>query len=146
MLFQRGLIRLLFATETFALGVNMPARSVIFSSLEKFDGKQLRRLNPGCHFSFTSPFYFTLGEYTQMAGRAGRRGLDVTGTVILLLNDPSKFPTQLDLEAMILGTPTQLRSQFKITYSMILHLHRTDGLSPCVSYICRSYTSIGCIK
>lgn len=61
-LFSRGLIKILFATETFAMGVNMPARTVVFNSTRKHDGRDFRDLLPG--------------EYTQMAGRAGRRGLD----------------------------------------------------------------------
>lgn len=61
-LFSRGLIKVLFATETFAMGVNMPARTVVFNSTRKHDGRDFRDLLPG--------------EYTQMAGRAGRRGLD----------------------------------------------------------------------
>ena len=68
-LFSRGLVKVLFATETFAMGVNMPARTVVFSGLRKHDGNGFRVLLPG--------------EYTQMAGRAGRRGLDATGTVVI---------------------------------------------------------------
>ncbi|KAF5396978.1 DSHCT domain protein [Paragonimus heterotremus] len=124
MLFQRGLVRLLFATETFAMGVNMPARCVLFSTLEKFDGRRHRPLNPG--------------EYTQMAGRAGRRGLDPSGTVIIMVEGIGRslvspvlgVPSEGTLSSIILGTPTRLASQFKITYSMILHLHRTNWLSP----------------
>ena len=63
--------QVLFATETFAMGVNAPAKAVAFSSLRKFDGKGFRMLLPG--------------EYTQMSGRAGRRGLDTTGTVVILV-------------------------------------------------------------
>ena len=70
MLFARGLVKVLFATETFAMGVNMPAKCVVFDSTRKHDGVQHRTLLPG--------------EYIQMAGRAGRRGLDATGTVIIL--------------------------------------------------------------
>jgi antiviral helicase SKI2 len=72
-LFSRGLVKVLFATETFAMGVNMPAKSVVFAGIRKHDGTSFRNLLPG--------------EYTQMAGRAGRRGLDTTGTVILLSGD-----------------------------------------------------------
>ena len=72
-LFARGLVKILFATETFAMGVNMPARCVVFSGIRKHDGKSFRDILPG--------------EYTQMAGRAGRRGLDATGTVIINAND-----------------------------------------------------------
>uniref|UniRef100_A0A8C2T3D3 SKI2 subunit of superkiller complex n=1 Tax=Coturnix japonica TaxID=93934 RepID=A0A8C2T3D3_COTJA len=70
MLFSQGLVKLLFATETFAMGVNMPARTVVFDSIRKHDGNNFRDLLPG--------------EYVQMSGRAGRRGLDRTGTVIIL--------------------------------------------------------------
>lgn len=79
-LFSRGLVKVLFATETFAMGVNMPAKSVVFSGIRKHDGHAFRNLLPG--------------EYTQMAGRAGRRGLDTTGTVIILSGDelPSVSP------------------------------------------------------
>ena len=61
MLFSRGLIKVLLATETFAVGVNMPARSVVFNGVRKNDGRSFRNLLPG--------------EYTQMSGRAGRRGI-----------------------------------------------------------------------
>ncbi|OLY81371.1 putative ATP-dependent RNA helicase [Smittium mucronatum] len=69
LLFANNFIKVLFATETFAMGVNMPAKSVVFTSIRKNDGKDFRELNSG--------------EYTQMSGRAGRRGLDKTGTVII---------------------------------------------------------------
>lgn len=69
-LFSRSLIRVLFATETFAMGVNMPARTVVFAATRKHDGSGFRSLTPG--------------EYTQMAGRAGRRGRDTSGTVIIV--------------------------------------------------------------
>ena len=70
LLFGRGLVKILFATETFAMGVNMPARTVLFDSIRKHDGKGMRDLIPS--------------EYIQMAGRAGRRGLDPFGTVVLV--------------------------------------------------------------
>lgn len=72
-LFARGLVKVLFATETFAMGVNMPAKSVVFSGIRKHDGRSFRDLLPG--------------EYTQMSGRAGRRGLDATGTVIIVADN-----------------------------------------------------------
>ena len=65
-------MQVLFATETFAMGVNAPAKAVAFASVRKFDGKNFRTLLPG--------------EYTQMSGRAGRRGLDTTGTVVILVS------------------------------------------------------------
>ncbi|MCP9257772.1 Helicase SKI2W [Dirofilaria immitis] len=114
LLFQKGLVKVLFATETFAMGVNMPARTVIFDSLQKHDGQQLRMLNPG--------------EYIQMAGRAGRRGLDATGTVIVLCKGPY-VPDYLDLVNCMQGKPTKLESRFRVTYSMLLNLLRVEHLS-----------------
>ena len=164
MLFQRGLVRILFATETFAMGVNMPARSVIFTTILKHDGSQRRQLTPGnahhcvafllplleshnvfscqmcwyddiCRIAKVSSnlfLFLLLGEYTQMAGRAGRRGLDVTGTVIIMANncDNSAMPTDLQLQQLLLGSATKLISRFKITYSMILYLHRGNLQTP----------------
>ncbi|XP_005389457.1 PREDICTED: helicase SKI2W [Chinchilla lanigera] len=112
MLFSRGLVKVLFATETFAMGVNMPARTVVFDSMRKHDGSTFRDLLPG--------------EYVQMAGRAGRRGLDPTGTVILLCK--GRVPEMADLHRMVMGKPSQLQSQFRLTYTMILNLLRVDAL------------------
>ncbi|XP_035879745.1 helicase SKI2W isoform X3 [Phyllostomus discolor] len=112
MLFSRGLVKVLFATETFAMGVNMPARTVVFDSMRKHDGSTFRDLLPG--------------EYVQMAGRAGRRGLDPTGTVILLCK--GRVPEMVDLHRMLTGKPSQLQSQFRLTYTMILNLLRVDAL------------------
>lgn len=99
---------MLFATETFAMGVNMPARTVVFDAVRKYDGSKFRALHPT--------------EYIQMAGRAGRRGHDTTGTVMLLCK--AEVPNFIDLQAMMCGEPQSLESQFKITYSMVLHLRR----------------------
>lgn len=66
-LFSEGLIKALFATETFAMGLNMPARTVLFTGMRKFDGSEYR--------------WLTSGEYIQMSGRAGRRGLDDKGKI-----------------------------------------------------------------
>ncbi|KAJ2746622.1 Antiviral helicase ski2 [Coemansia sp. BCRC 34301] len=112
LLFSRGLISCLFATETFAMGVNMPAKCVVFSSIKKHDGRSFRDLLPG--------------EYTQMAGRAGRRGLDETGVVII--NAASDVPDTVTLHTMLLGAATKLQSQFRLTYTMILNLLRAKQL------------------
>ncbi|KAI0095241.1 antiviral helicase [Irpex rosettiformis] len=112
LLFGRGLVKVLFATETFAMGVNMPTRCVVFSHIRKHDGRSFREILPG--------------EYTQMAGRAGRRGLDATGTVIIVANDG--LPEQTTLINMITGKPTRLQSQFRLTYNMILNLLRVEAL------------------
>ncbi|KAI9504694.1 NUC185 domain-containing protein [Coemansia spiralis] len=112
LLFARGMIFCLFATETFAMGVNMPAKCVVFSALRKHDGRSFRELLPG--------------EYTQMAGRAGRRGLDETGVVVI--NAAHEVPDTGTLHTMILGPATKLESQFRLTYTMILNLLRAKQL------------------
>lgn len=112
MLFCRGVIKVLFSTETFAMGVNAPAKTVAFHTVRKFDGKSFRQLLPG--------------EYTQMAGRAGRRGLDEVGIVIIICWD--EIPDESDLKGLITGKPTKLESQFRLTYTMILNLLRVEDL------------------
>lgn len=123
-LFSRNLIKVLFATETFAMGVNMPARAVVFNSIRKHDGNQFRILEPG--------------EYTQMAGRAGRRGLDSVGTVILCCFGEEPPPQQV-LKHMLTGSSTRLSSQFRLTYNMILNLLRVEEMSV-ESMIARSFS------
>ncbi|CAH0400451.1 unnamed protein product [Chilo suppressalis] len=113
MLFQTGYVKILFATETFAMGVNMPARTVVFGEITKFDGQERRTLAPA--------------EYIQMAGRAGRRGLDDTGTVIILCKD--EVPNLVTLKGMMMGIPQKLSSQFRLTYAMILSLLRAATVS-----------------
>lgn len=111
-LFSKTLIKVLFATETFAMGLNLPTRTVVFSELRKHDGNNFRNLLPG--------------EFTQMSGRAGRRGLDKFGTVIIMAyNQPL---TSLTFKEVTLGTPTKLVSQFRLTYNMILNLLRIEAL------------------
>eukprot|EP01065_Artemidia_motanka_P032632 TRINITY_DN39622_c0_g1_i1.p1 TRINITY_DN39622_c0_g1~~TRINITY_DN39622_c0_g1_i1.p1 ORF type:complete len:1292 (+),score=456.26 TRINITY_DN39622_c0_g1_i1:82-3957(+) len=109
-LFCKGLIRVLFATETFAMGVNAPARSVVFAAMRKHDGTGLRDLRPG--------------EYTQMAGRAGRRGLDTVGHVLIACigSDPKAVPDQATMRGIITGKPLELVSKFRITYAMVINL------------------------
>eukprot|EP00727_Mastigamoeba_balamuthi_P013488 m51a1_g8762 putative helicase ski2w (1240) ;mRNA; f:131606-136281 len=111
-LFAKGFVKLLFATETFAMGVNMPTRTVVFSQLRKWDGKAPRDLLPG--------------EYTQMSGRAGRRGKDPAGTVII--DCVSELPDAATMQQIILGVPTKLTSQFRLTFNMILNLLRIEDL------------------
>lgn len=113
-LFAKTLVKVLFATETFAMGLNLPTRTVVFSGFRKFDNKGFRDLLPG--------------EYTQMAGRAGRRGLDSVGSVILVSAGADEAPPAGRLRQMMLGDPTKLRSQFRLTYNMILNLLRVEAL------------------
>ncbi|KAI3642368.1 hypothetical protein MP228_011923 [Amoeboaphelidium protococcarum] len=112
-LFQEGLIKVLFATETFSIGLNMPAKTVVFTSVEKFDGAQTRPLGSG--------------EYIQMSGRAGRRGLDDRGIVIMMVG--KKLEPDV-AKTMLKGEPDVLNSAYHLTYSMILNLMRIEGLSP----------------
>ncbi|GJD06212.1 ATP-dependent RNA helicase SKI2 [Galdieria sulphuraria] len=107
-----GLVRILFATETFAMGVNMPARTVVFSSLRKHDGRSFRFVEPG--------------EYIQMAGRAGRRGLDAVGNVLIYLSED--IPDAATLKYILTGPPIRLSSRFRLTYNMILNLLRVEDL------------------
>lgn len=113
-LFSKSLVKVLFATETFAMGLNLPTRTVVFSGYRKHDGRSFRDLVPG--------------EYTQMAGRAGRRGLDAFGTVIIVAPGADEAPPAATLRQMMLGDPTKLRSQFRLTYNMILNLLRVEAL------------------
>ena len=113
-LFARTLVKVLFATETFAMGLNLPTRTVVFSGYRKHDGREFRNLLPG--------------EYTQMAGRAGRRGIDTVGSVIIVTMGKTEAPPAGELRAMILGDPTKLRSQFRLHYNMILNLLRVEAL------------------
>lgn len=113
MLFSEGLVKMLFATETFAMGVNMPARTVVFNGFRKHDGREFRDLLPG--------------EYTQMAGRAGRRGLDEYGTVIIAAW--TDLPEEVAVRRLLTGSATKLTSQFRLTYNMMLNLLRAHDLS-----------------
>ncbi|EWC44211.1 hypothetical protein DRE_06956 [Drechslerella stenobrocha 248] len=112
-LFAKSLVKVLFATETFAMGLNLPTRTVVFSGIRKHDGRSFRDL--------------LSGEYIQMAGRAGRRGLDSSGTVIIVGGGDEAPPAGI-LKTMILGQPTKLQSQFRLTYNMILNLLRVEAL------------------
>ncbi|KIW87246.1 uncharacterized protein Z519_12149 [Cladophialophora bantiana CBS 173.52] len=113
-LFAKTLVKVLFATETFAMGLNLPTRTVVFSGYRKHDGREFRNLLPG--------------EYTQMAGRAGRRGLDTVGTVIIVTPGKTEAPSAAELTQMITGPATKLRSQFRLHYNMILNLMRVEAL------------------
>jgi superfamily II RNA helicase len=112
MLFSKGYIRMLFATETFAVGINMPTKTVVFSSFMKYDGHTERMLQGH--------------EYTQMAGRAGRRGMDTVGYVIHMSN-LSDLPSLVDYKKMLKGAPQKLTSKFTIHYNLLLNLLRSNN-------------------
>jgi len=109
--FGRGYIKVLFATETFAVGVNMPTKTVIFPDIEKFDNHGKR--------------YLRTDEYLQMSGRAGRRGLDKVGIVI-------QIPTmdlieQNVLRSMMTGKSPKIQSKFRPTYQFIIKSFISNG-------------------
>jgi ATP-dependent RNA helicase HelY len=104
-LFQRGLLKVVFATETLALGINMPARSVVLDKLVKWNGETHATISPG--------------EYTQLTGRAGRRGIDVEGNALIMWSE------EIDsgMAAGLASTRTYpLRSSFSPTYNMTANL------------------------
>ncbi len=109
-LFQRGLVKMVFATETLALGINMPARSVVLEKLVKWNGETHADVTPG--------------EYTQLTGRAGRRGIDVEGHAVVLWQhglDPASV-------AGLASTRTYpLRSSFRPSYNMAVNLVGSVG-------------------
>lgn len=115
LLFQMGYVKLLFATETFAIGVNMPTRTVVFDSLQKFDGRCRRTL--------------TAVEFTQMAGRAGRRGQDDFGTVLMLVKDKYLPPSELrQLCLTNIETVNEITTKFQLNYKLLLNVMRTNEL------------------
>ena len=113
-LFTVGLVRAVFATETLALGVNMPARTVVIERLDKWNGEAHADLTPG--------------EYTQLTGRAGRRGIDVEGHAVVLWQ-PGIDPAMV---AGLAGTRTYpLRSSFRPSYNMAVNLVGQVGRAAC---------------
>lgn len=111
-LFVQGLIKVVFATETLSLGINMPARSVVLERLVKFNGEEHLDLTPG--------------EYTQLTGRAGRRGIDVEGHAVVVWS-PEIDPRHV---AGLASTRTYpLRSSFRPSYNMAVNLVGTLGMA-----------------
>ncbi len=110
-LFVKGLLRAVFATDTLAMGVNMPARSVIVGSMSKFDGRVLRLMTPN--------------EYQQLTGRAGRRGIDAYGAAVLLYSPWDEFEKSFTA----LTAPLQpVNSAFVLGYNSTLNLWRPNQL------------------
>ena len=108
-LFEEGLIKVVFATETLALGINMPARSVVIEKLEKYDGTGIVGLTPG--------------EYTQLTGRAGRRGIDTIGNAVVVDHRGFTPETAVALSSKRVYT---LHSSFKPTFNMAVNLLNTS--------------------
>jgi superfamily II RNA helicase len=110
-LFARGLLRAVFATDTLALGVNMPARTVVVGSLSKFDGQEMRLLTPN--------------EYRQLTGRAGRRGMDVHGSAVIPYSPWEPFEQSFQ---RITGDLLPVTSAFVIRYNSVLNLWRPGDI------------------
>lgn len=107
LMISKKYIKLLFATESFAIGLDCPIKTAVFSSLKKFDGVSLRYLLPH--------------EYTQMAGRAGRRGIDTIGHVVHC-NNLFDLPIQNEYRDILCGKPQKLVSKFKLSYPLVFNL------------------------
>jgi ATP-dependent RNA helicase DOB1 len=105
-LFEKGYIKLLLCTESFSIGLNMPIKTVLFTDVSKFDG--------------TSSRMFYSHEYTQIAGRAGRRGIDTVGHVIHL-NNLFRDVNLAEYRIMMNGKPQTLVSKFKTSYNLLLN-------------------------
>ncbi|WOK97165.1 DExH-box ATP-dependent RNA helicase DExH9 isoform X1 [Canna indica] len=112
-LFQEGLIKCLFATETFSIGLNMPAKTVVFTNVRKFDGDKFR--------------WISSGEYIQMSGRAGRRGIDQRGICILMVDEKMEPSTA---KLMLKGSADSLNSAFHLSYNMLLNQMRCEDGDP----------------
>ncbi|HLP80150.1 MAG TPA: DEAD/DEAH box helicase [Acidobacteriota bacterium] len=106
-LFDKGYLKVLYATETFAVGINMPAKTVCFSSLEKYDGISFRLLNSK--------------EYFQLAGRAGRRGIDTVGYSIALL-DRNKKDDFFKIKMLTTSDTDPIVSRYDLSYNTVLNL------------------------
>ena len=111
-LFQRGHLRAVFATDTLALGINMPARAVVVGSLSKFDGKEMRLLIPN--------------EYRQLTGRAGRRGMDRRGAAVIPYSPWEPFEESFQ---RITADLLPVTSSFIIRYNSVLNLWRPGDIS-----------------
>ena len=105
--FIAGLVKVVFATETLALGINMPARSVVIEKLTKFTGDRHEQLTPA--------------EYTQLTGRAGRRGIDDRGDAVVLWSPWVRFD---EVAQLVSSSSYHLRSAFRTTYNMAANLVR----------------------
>lgn len=112
-LYEARLIQVLYCTSTFALGINMPARTAVFDGLRKFDGRMLRPL--------------TTREFMQKAGRAGRRGMDTVGHVVIR-TDPEEWKyNERSLQMYLRGEPEPVRSSFALSFNSIVNLLERAG-------------------
>lgn len=121
-LFQKGLIKVVFATETLAAGINMPARSTVISSISKRTDSGHRML--------------TASEFLQMSGRAGRRGMDEVGYVTIV---GTSFQTPDEVRDLVISDANPLESRFTPRYSMVLNLLQRFNLDEAKQLILKSF-------
>lgn len=121
-LFQKGLIKVVFATETLAAGINMPARSTVISSISKRTDNGHRTLTPS--------------EFLQMSGRAGRRGMDEIGYVVIV---GTPFQTPEEVAELVLSDANPLESKFSPSYSMVLNLLQRFSLEEAKELVLKSF-------
>jgi superfamily II RNA helicase len=124
MLFSKNLIKVLFATETFAVGLNMPTKTVIFTDIFKYDNNGKRRL--------------ATHEFIQMSGRAGRRGIDKIGYVIITPQLFSEDINGKELENLLFGSSQKIESKFNIDYKWILNLIENNMLDKIPEFTSKS--------
>ena len=106
LLYSKGLIKILFATTSFSIGLNMPTRTVVFTEIYKFNDEKKEILSSS--------------EYLQMCGRAGRRGIDTIGNVYILLGERTQDSDSTDIIGMLKGKGTQVESKFRLCYRTII--------------------------
>ena len=121
-LFQKGLIKVVFATETLAAGINMPARTTVISAISKRTDSGHRML--------------TANEFLQMSGRAGRRGMDKVGYVVVM---GTQFQSPEEVATLVKSESNPLESQFSPTYSMVLNLLQNLELEQAKELILKSF-------
>ncbi len=124
-LFAAGLVKAVFATETLALGINMPARTVVLERLVKFNGEQHLPLTPG--------------EYTQLTGRAGRRGIDVEGHAVVTWNPAERSAEPAEVAGLASTRTFPLKSSFAPSYNMTINLLQRMGPAQARALLERSF-------
>ncbi|WP_395311760.1 RNA helicase [Mycobacterium sp. AMU20-3851] len=124
-LFTAGLVKAVFATETLALGINMPARTVVLERLVKYNGEQHAPLTPG--------------EYTQLTGRAGRRGIDVEGHAVVLWHADDNAAEPAEVAGLASTRTFPLKSSFAPSYNMTINLVQQMGPDQARALLERSF-------
>ena len=124
-LYEARLIKVLYCTSTFALGINMPARTAVFDGLRKFDGRSLRPL--------------TTREFMQKAGRAGRRGMDEVGHVVIRTDAEEWHYNERSLQTYLRGEPEPVRSSFALSFNSIVNLLERAGKAHIREVVDRSF-------